>query len=252
MLNTKDVIKENYTLMLGDCLERMKEIPDSSVDLIVTSPPYNNHRNRRTQKSREKFWNKTNIVYENYGDDMEDDDYQEWQILCLNEMLRVLKPTGTIAYQHKEQIYNFKTTSPLEWILKSNCIYRQRIVWDRMCMQAYNPERFYRFDEDNYLLGKEQKGFKWNKEFAKYNNIWRIKPSENNMGHPATFPIEIPKRLIESFTNEGDIVLDCFNGVGTTGVAAITLGRRYIGVEMSEFYFDISKDRLETTLTDRE
>lgn len=244
----KDVITENYQLMFGDCLERMKEIPSDSVDLIVTSPPYNNHRNRRTQKNRENFWNKTNIVYDVCEDNMDDDAYQDWQIKCLNEMLRILKPTGTIAYQHKEQIYNFKTTSPLEWILKTDCIYRQRIIWDRMCMQAYNPVRYYRFDEDIYLLGKTQKGFKWNKEFAKYNNIWRIKPSDNNMGHPATFPIEIPKRLIESFTQEGDIVLDCFNGVGNTGVAAVSIGRKYIGIEISEKYLETTEKRLRNCL----
>lgn len=232
--------------MLGDCLEKMKEIPDGSVDLIVTSPPYNNWRNIRTQESRKDYWEKTNIIYNSYNDKMSDEDYEKWQIMFLNECYRVLKETGTVLYNHKDRIFNFEVTTPLKWILQSQLKYRQRVTWDRCSMQAYNPVRFYRVEEDIYIMGKCAKGFKWNKEAAKFLSVWRIKPSPRD-NHPASFPLEIPKRGIEAFTDIGDIVLDPFMGSGTTGIACVNTGRSFIGIEMDEKYFEIATDRINAT-----
>lgn len=218
-----------------NCLSTMKQMGDSCVDLIVTSPPYNVWRNKRTQAKKQDYWKRTNIEYDVHDDKMSDEDYQNWQIAIINECMRILKPTGTMVYNHKDQIFNFKVTSPLEWILKSCAIYRQRITWDRSGMQAFNNVRFYRNEEDIYILGKEAKGFTWNKEFAKYMSIWKITP-ERNIDHPAPFPEEIPKRCIEAFSNQGDIVYDPFAGSGTTLVVAKKMNRRYIGSEISTEY----------------
>ena len=73
-----------------DCLDGMKQIPDNTIDLIVTSPPYNNFRNRRTQAGREDYWKRTNIIYDCFSDKMTDEDYAEWQIKCINEMVRII------------------------------------------------------------------------------------------------------------------------------------------------------------------
>ena len=136
------------TIYNEDCLEGMKRIPDDSIDLIVTSPPYNNFRNRRVQADRADYWKRTNIVYDSFSDKMSDEDYAAWQIECINEMVRIIKPSDTIVYNHKDRIFNFEVLSPLSWILKSNAKYRQRITWNRCGMQAYNPVRFYRCEED--------------------------------------------------------------------------------------------------------
>jgi modification methylase len=231
-------------IYLGNCLDIMKTFPDNSVDLIVTSPPYNNWRNRRTQANRSSYWKRTNIVYDNHSDKQTDEDYERGQVDVLNEMVRVIKPTGTICYNHKDRIFNFEVKTPLEWILKSNAKYRQRITWDRCGMQAYNPVRFYRVDEDIYILGKEAKGFKWNADAAKYLSVWRVVPNRNIYGHNATFPEEIAKRCIEAFTNSGDMVLDPYNGTGTTTKVAAELGRHYIGIDISEKYNSIAENRL--------
>jgi DNA modification methylase len=225
-----------------DCLEGMKMIPDNSIDLIVTSPPYNNFRNRRTQAGREDYWKRTNIVYDCFSDKMTDEDYAEWQIKCINEMVRIIKPTGTIAYNHKDRIFNFEVLSPLTWILKTNATYRQRITWDRCGMQAYNPVRFYRCEEDIYILGKGS-DFKWNKSAAKYLSIWKIPPTINK-DFPCSFPEEIPKRCIEAFTDEGDIVLDPFTGSGTTAYVSHVMNRHYIGFEISEKYYEMAVRRI--------
>ena len=228
----------------GDCLEVMKDIDDESIDLIITSPPYNNWRNKRTQRNRDSYWKSTNIVYDNYSDKMTDSDYIKLQINVINECIRILKSTGTMCYNHKDRIYNFEVFSPLQWILKTVAVYRQRITWDRCSMLAYNPVRFYRVEEDIYILGKKAKGFKWNKDTSKYLSIWRISPSSKEF-HPASFPIEIPNRCIEAFTTEGDCVLDPFAGSGTTLVAASTLGRNFIGIDCSEKYCKIARQRIE-------
>ena len=92
--------------------------------------------------------------------------------------------------------------------------------------------------------GRTKKHFKINSEKVD-SNIWEIAVSQNKTIHPAVFPYEIPYRHIESWTNEGDVVLDPFMGSGTTGLAALDLGRKFIGIEMNKEYFELSKQRLE-------
>jgi len=231
-----------------NCLDTMARMPDNFVDLIVTSPPYNVWRNRRTQARKADYWKRTNIIYDTYSDRMSNEEYFAWQINVINECVRVLKSTGTLIYNHKDQIFNFKVTSPLEWILKTNAVYRQRVTWDRGGMQAFNNVRFYRNEEDIYILGKEAKGFTWNKDFARYMSIWRITP-ERGSEHPAPFPEEIPKRCIEAFSNECDLVYDPFAGSGTTLVVANKMNRKWIGSEISEEYCKIIERRITTAST---
>jgi modification methylase len=234
--------------MLGvfneDCLQTMSKMPDHCVDLVVTSPPYNLWRNRRTQAAKSDYWQRTNIRYDVHDDKMSDDDYEDWQVAVLDELGRVIKPTGTIAYNHKDRITEFVCVSPLRWIMRSQLIVRQRITWDRGGMQAFNNVRFYRNEEDIYLLGSQAKGFKWNRDAAKLMSIWRISPARKN-GHPAAFPEEIPRRLIAAFTVEGDVVYDPFLGSGTTAVVAKQMGRRWVGSELSAAYCELAHERLQ-------
>ena len=239
-----DVGLELNKIHQGNCLDVMRSFPDDSVDLIVTSPPYNNWRNRRTQAKRKDYWKRTNIVYDVCEDKQEDSVYENEQIQVINEMIRILKPTGTICYNHKDRIFNFTVKSPLEWILKTNAVYRQRITWDRCGMQAYNPVRFYRVEEDIYILGKQAKGFTWNKEAAKYLSVWRIPPNKNIYGHNATFPEELVKRCVLAFTEKDGIVLDPYNGTGTTTKVAKDMGRQYIGIDVSKKYNETAEKRM--------
>jgi DNA modification methylase len=187
-------------------------------------------------------------LYENHNDKESDDKYEQGQIDVLNEMLRILKPTGTICYNHKDRIFNFEVTTPISWILKSNAVYRQRITWDRCGMQAYNPVRFYRVEEDIYIIGKQAKGFKWNKDAAKYLSVWRIPPNRNIYEHNATFPEEIVSRCVTAFTDVGDVVLDPYNGTGTATKVASEMGRHYIGIDTSEKYNKIAEKRIHQNL----
>jgi len=226
-------------------LQFLKTLPDNCVDLIVTSPNYNNYRNKRFEKDPIKNSRYTDTSYDLCKDNEKEEIYQQGQINIINEMLRVLKPTGTICYNHKDRVDKFEIISPLQWIFKTNAILRQRITWNRKQLSGFpRAIQFYRIEEDIYLLSKNKRGFKWNKEAAIYKSIWEITPNKNNLGHNATFPTEIPKRCIEAFTNEGDIVLDPYSGTGTTAFVAKQLNRRYLGLDISENYNNIARKRL--------
>ena len=227
------------TIFHGDCREILPQI-DVKVDLVVTSPPYNNWRNKRVQSKRKNYWERTVIKYDNYDDMMPDNKYENWQAEIINACLDALKDTGTICYNHKDRIFNFEVKSPLEWILRTNGKVRQTIIWDRMGMQAYNPVRFYRFEEYIYIIGKAQQKFKWNSNCAKFGSIWRILPSKNTNEHNATFPEELVERCIMAFTDSKDIVLDPFMGVGTTCYVAKRMNRVSIGIDISEKYCEIA------------
>ena len=232
-----------YNILCGDCMLLMSKMKDGSVDLIITSPPYNNWRNRRTQNAKADYWDRTNIVYDTYNDKMTDEEYEDWQVRFLNECHRILKPKGTMIYNHKDRIFNFEVKSPLEWILKSDMVYRQRITWDRCGMQAFNPVRFYRVEEDLYVLGKGAKGFFWNKEAAKYLSVWRIPPSRNEQ-HPCSFPKELVRRCIEAFSEEGMVVLDPMMGSGSVVLTAKEMGRFGIGMDISPNYCEMVESQV--------
>lgn len=237
-------IEKVQQIKCTDVLVGLAQLTDDTVDLIVTSPPYNNWRNRRTQARKHDYWMRTNIDYDTYDDKMTDERYHSWQKLVINECMRVLKPTGTMVYNHKDRIFNFEVLSPLTWILESKAVLRQVVIWNRRGMQAFNPVRFYRFEEYLFILGKKAARFKWNNECAKYGSIWNVLPSKNIGLHPATFPSEIPRRCIESFTNESDLVLDPFCGIGTTCIVAKDMNRNYLGFDISENYCKIARERL--------
>lgn len=238
----KPYYQDDYvTIYHGDCREVVPRLPE--VDLVVTSPPYNNWRNRRTQASRSDLWQRTNIVYDQFGDDAPDDEYQEGQVEIMDKCLERLRLTGTIAYNHKDQIFNFKVTSPVTWILRSKGILRQRVTWDRCGTQACNPIRFHRLEEDVYFIGHDVgSNFKWNPDAAAFSSIWRIVPDGKN-GHPAPMPLSLAGRCVSSFTDQSDLVLDPFMGSGTTLLAAKEQHRKAIGIEISEKYCEIAAKR---------
>ena len=118
-----------------NCLETMAKMPDNFIDLTVTSPPYNLGVKHHTGNNIFK-------AYDEYIDDMPEDEYQQQQIKVLNEMHRILKPNGSVFYNHKVRVAQHKASHPIEWILKSNLTFRQQIVWDRKSSPAVAPIRY--------------------------------------------------------------------------------------------------------------
>lgn len=229
-------------IFVGDVLEILRFLPDASIDLVVTSPPYN-------KRNRTHGWLVTNRKYSHYDDHMSEDLYQDWQVNILNELYRVIKPGGSLFYNHKHRWEDGVFINPYAWISKTDWTLKQEIVWDRSIAANMRGWRFWQVDEriywlykpnDNYLIGDELES-----RHAKFSSIWRIKPEPRTEAHPAPFPVELPARIIYSILNSKlGTVLDPFCGSGTTLVAAKILGHKYFGIDVSPEYATYARKRL--------
>lgn len=218
----------------GDCLEIMGYMPDESVDLIITSPPYNIGK-----------MHSNHLQFGTYnGNDMKESDYQEWQIKVLNECHRILKPEGSMFYNHKVRIKQGKAIHPLEWVLDSNFILKQEIAWDMGKSANCDKIRFFPFSERIYWLTKSPKTKLKNE--LKLSDVWRVVPTHKRKetGHIAVMPEEIVSNILSSV--ESDIVFDPFSGSGTTCKVAYANNRNFIGVEYSDEFVELSKKRLDS------
>jgi len=234
-----------------DCLNFMKKLPDNFINTIVTSPPYNKKSANRS-KSKNDIWSNGNaaIKYDSFNDNMNENEYQEWQIKIINECIRILKPDGSFFYNHKNRTINKEIISPYQWIIKSNAKIKQEIIWDRKMMVEMDKVRFYPKTEKIFWLVKDNIQPYFNAEFARMTDIWEILPTQNEHrnNHPAPFPIKLAERCICSTTKKNDLVYDPFMGSGTTAVAAIINDRNYIGSELSKNYCDIANKRLKNQI----
>ena len=220
------------TVLHGDCLELMKDIPDKSIDCIITSPPYNIGK-----------MHSNHLKFGTYsGNDMKEEDYQKWQIKFLNECFRVMKDNGSMFYNHKVRIKNGVGIHPIEWILKSNFILKQEITWDMGKSANSDKIRFFPYSERIYWIVKDQKTKINNTE--NLSDVWRIVPTNKrkDIGHIAVMPIEIAERIIKA--TDYKLILDPFAGSGTTGIACKNLNRNYILIEKEQEYVDIINKRL--------
>ena len=234
--------KDNYRLFFGEVLEVLKTIPSDSVDMIFTSPPYNIGLKDRKD---------TNIAtYDSWGDDLNYEDYCKWQIDILNECYRIVKDNGVLFYNHKDKFKDEEYKNPIEILFKSQWKIKQNIIWDRGSAISYNAGMFGDVYENVYYC------YKGSSPKTKTNHnilgtIWRIN-RETKINHPAPFPLELPLRAIYSiFDNEeGKTIMDIFNGSGTTGVASLLLGHKYMGIDISEKYLKMSIKRLDNYISE--
>lgn len=227
---------ENYQLYLGDVLDVLKTIPDKSVDMIFTSPPYN----LNLSKSKGDF----KLQYDNYDDNMTWEDYSVWQIKILDECYRVLKDKGQLFYNHKDKFKNGIFKSPYEISQKSKFKMRQNIIWFRKNCFNFTTGGFGDMYENVYWLYKNEE-IKIKTNHSVIGDVWQIDIERNN-NHPAPFPLELPLRAIYSIFDdeENKTIMDIFNGSGTTGVASLLLNHKYIGIDISKKYLDMSIKRL--------
>ena len=257
-----------------DSAERLKKIPDNSVDLIVTSPPYADQRKKT------------------YGG-IHPDRYVEWFLPISAELLRVLKPTGTFILNIKEKVVNGERSIYVMqlilamrqqgWIWTEEFIWhkknsypgkwpnRFRDSWERL-LQFNKEKKFNMYQEevmvpmgdwaksrlknlseidksrDNSKVGS---GFgknisNWiNRDKAYPTNVLHLATECNNKNHSAAFPEELPEWFIKLFTREGDCVLDPFMGSGTTLLVAKRMNRNAIGIEIIPEYCEMVSERLD-------
>ena len=254
-------------LMLGDCLERMKEIPDGSVDLTVTSPPYDNLRTynnsldwgehvwkpvlqelfRVTKKGGVVVWivSDATIKGSETGTSFRQALYAKEIGFGFHDTMiwRKTNPTPTDPRigrytQSFEYMFIFSKEKPVHNLQRTPCKMAGQVVNSITASQLKNDGSV-RLDR---VLKRRDVPVQNTKIF---DNVWDIAVRAKNLGHPAAFPELIAERHILSWSNGGDIVFDPFMGSGTTGKMAILNNRKFIGIEKVPEYFDIGVNRMQ-------
>ena len=231
-------------LIAGDTLAVLREMPDDIVNVGVTSPPYN-------KQEKQKGWLVKNVVYDAYKDALPEPEYQQNQVDVLDEIYRVTAPGGSFFYNHKIRWDRGNMYHPMDWLRDTKWTVKQEIIWDRVIAANIRGWRFWQVEERIYWLYKPIGDYLIGKELqssdAKLTSIWRGVPENGKKNpHPAPFPLWLPARVIISIlgTETSGVVLDPYIGSGTTAVAAKLLGHEYIGIDRSEAYLDMTRERL--------
>jgi modification methylase len=246
MYNLKDVLD---TVVVGEALEGLQNLPEECIDVTVTSPPYNKGKNTHG-------WLVQNNGYSHFSDSMSESEYQSWQVDILDELHRVTKPGGSLFYNHKIRWVEGELLHPYDWISQSVWDMRQEIIWDRTIAGNVRGWRFWQVEEHIYWLykpiGDHLVGEELESRHAKMGSIWQFKPVHRNENHPAPFPLGIPVRAIYSMVgDEQKVILDPFCGTGTTLIAAKLLGHHYIGIDISPDYVEFAEERLDNYESER-
>ena len=228
--------------------ERMTELPDKSVHLMVTSPPYN--------------------VGKLYDKDMSLDEYRAFLLSVWKEVYRVLVPGGRVCINIANlgrKPYIPLHTFIIEDLLSLGFLMRGEVIWDKgptasssiawgTYLSAKNPvlrdahEYILIFSKDTFTRGikDKMKSTMSKDEFAELTkSVWTFNAeSATKVGHPAPFPVGLPARCIKLYTFEEEVVLDPFMGSGTTAVAALELNRHYVGYDINREYIEIAEKRI--------
>jgi modification methylase len=226
-------------LILGDCLTELKKIESNIVDLVVTSPPYN--KNYWT-RNKEQGSFKRIIKYDSITDSLDPQEYIKQQKEVLDELVRIIKPTGSIYYNHIDIFHKHNTIHP-SYVYDYNI--KQVIVWDRGNTPKLSNTYFLPTTEWVFWIKKSWDAIPYfDKSKCKHKkNIWRIN-REQDQSHPAPFPVELVDNIVKSSCPENGLILDCYNGSGTTAVVAKNNNMDYIGIDISEQYIQMTKDRI--------
>ena len=220
-------------LRQGDCLELMKDIPDKSIDLVVTDPPYKIVQGGCTNKAvRLKGSNqeqlKKGTLFNNNSIK-----FNEW----IPEVYRVLKNNSHCYIMSNDRNIN----ELLNVCEKVGFKLLNILVWGK---SKHSPNRYYMKNCEFIVFLRKGKAKNINdmgtKQLLLIDNV-------ANKKHPSEKPIKLMEILIKNSSDEKDIVLDTFLGSGTTGVACVNTNRNFIGIELDEKYFNIAKERIEKT-----
>lgn len=234
-------------VICGDCLDVMRGFVSGSFDLVCTSPPYNllnSTGNGMRGGDTSGKWGNAALKggYDGYGDAMEYGEYVEWQRECLGEMWRLLSCRGAIFYNHKWRVQGGLLQDRSEIV--NGFPVRQVIIWKRAGGVNFNRGYFLPTYEVIYLIAKS--GFELAEGANSFGDVWEVVQDRGN-AHPASYPVGLSDLVCRS-VGYGR-VLDPFMGSGTTGVSAKKLGMDFVGIELSERYCAMARERLGLPMT---
>ena len=236
-------------IVCGDVLTELRNLDDESVDVVITSPPYNlkNSTGNGMKDGRGGKWSNAKLMegYDNHEDSLSREDYINWMQEILTECFRVVKSDGAIFFNHKFRVQGgLMEGHPF---LEGFNV-RQMIIWARSGGFNFNAGYFLPTYEVIYLMPKTARGknsFKLKKGGNKLGDVWRIHQDTKNP-HPAPFPVELVDNILSSC--DGTVVLDPFGGSGTVGVSAVKHGWNYILIDNSPEYCQMAEDRIKTAV----
>lgn len=242
--------------------EEMTEIPDETIDLVVTSPPYNIDIQYGNKTSKGKIVKSKGVKY---SDNKSEEEYRTMLAKVFAECQRVLKPTGSIWVNIKNRCIDGVVVPPF-WIqdLFPGMYLKNLIIWNfdwgGSTNKRFAPRYEFVFwfvkDKDEYTFNLDDvkipalnyRPDRYKTQMKNPTDVWRISMVSGNFeertSHPAQYPEELIERIVLAGTNSGEIVLDPFMGSGTSAAVAKKLGRHYLGYEIVPEYCEIANERL--------
>lgn len=221
--------------------EDMNFLENESVDIIITSPPYNLGQEKWPMGGNGRTPRENGIGYDSHVDNMPEDEYQAWQIQCLQELYRVAKPGASFFYNHKVRQCGGEVLHPLDWLQgTSRWIIRQEIIWDRLSTHNHTSTLFWPQDERIYWLTKGKPNL--TDKSINVPSVWREFGPIPKTNHPAPFTPALPKMILKAIGKPGDIILDPFGGGMTTCLVASSMGYKSIGVDISQEYVNRARE----------
>lgn len=224
---------DEITLILGDCLEEMKKIPDKSVDLVITDPPYILDCSLGGGFYKNQKKKHLDRIDKSFGSNFNPNNFLE--------VVKAKSKNGYLVWMSQKQLHlylNFIENTKFKWDLmfwhKINCCpnhYNHLLVDTEYCIRFYESGAYF----NNKL------------EYTDYHKYF-LERLQAIKGHPTPKPLSIIKKQIKLYSKENDIILDPFMGSGTTGMACKELGRKFIGIEINEKYYKIAEQRIKNTM----
>ncbi len=262
--------QSDVMILEGDCVERMKEIPDGTVKLIITSPPYNLQKEYEDKNTLDDYLLLIKPTLDEFKRILADDGSICWQVGNFVDRGEVF-PLDIIYYDIFKRT-GFKLRNRIIWHFNHGLHASKRLSGRYEVLLWFTKSDSYTFNLDdiripskypgkrNYKPGKNYGKPSGNPKGKNPSDFWEIMEKEWEAGiwdipnvksnhpektlHPCQFPIELVERCVHAFTNPGDIVLDPFSGVGSSMLAALKNGRRAIGCEKEPEYIELAKERI--------
>ena len=275
----KEFIAGNGKIIQGDCLNVLKTLPEDSIVLALTSPPYLNAINYEEHveklNGKKERWERKEVSYEEYQQFLKD---------RFSALLRVVRPGGHNVVNISPISWNGERTAlPFHfvgWMEELGWKFREDIIWEKpiardrrsgVLLQHPYPGYYYPSLVAEYVFVFQKPAEKETKEniywlrtaeekennridLADYQgekskNVWKIRPvaPQENI-HPCPFPVELAERVIQFYSYKNDIVLDIFSGSGQTNIAAERAGRKHIGIETQRKYIDYASKKIKAEI----
>lgn len=232
-------------LQQGDCLELMKDIPDGSVDAVITDPPYEHVTGgMKSKKYNVGSWKADSYMNTKMSQFKHDDVFK-----FLDTVIPKMKKVNMYVFCSKLQLASY-----FDYLNKHKELKFDLLIWDKSSEDgkySMKSSKFYTQDLE-YVVRIYQSGVSlnkvWNEDHTKSDSSYYMKRQHYKQPrglHESQKPVELLQKYLLTSTNENETVLDPFMGSGSTGVACVNTGRNFIGMELEEKYFDIAKERIE-------